>query len=62
MKILILGAGSGGISTSARLRKQLPSAEITVVDPSEFHFYQPLWTLVGAGVVSKEKTKRPMHR
>jgi sulfide:quinone oxidoreductase len=33
---------------------------MTIVDPASEHFYQPLWTLAGAGVVDKEKTKKPM--
>lgn len=59
-KVLIIGAGSGGISVAARLRKNLAPGEIAVIDPAENHFYQPLWTLVGAGIVAKEKTKKPM--
>lgn len=59
-KVLILGAGSGGISAAARLKKHISASEIAVIEPAQFHFYQPLWTLVGAGVVNKEKTKKPM--
>ncbi|MEK6772944.1 MAG: FAD/NAD(P)-binding oxidoreductase [Bdellovibrionota bacterium] len=59
-KVLILGAGSGGVSIAARMKKQINAKEIGIVEPADFHFYQPLWTLVGAGVVAKEKTKRPM--
>ncbi len=60
-KVLILGGGSGGISVAARLARQFQSSDIAIVDPSEDHFYQPLWTLVGAGVVPKEKTRRRMQ-
>ncbi len=59
-KVLILGAGSGGVSIAARMKKQMSAKEIGILEPADFHFYQPLWTLVGAGIVSKEKTKRPM--
>jgi sulfide:quinone oxidoreductase len=61
-EILIVGAGSAGISVAARLRKAHPPAEVTILDPSTRHYYQPLWTLVGAGVVSKEKTVREQER
>jgi sulfide:quinone oxidoreductase len=27
-----------------------------IIDPSEYHYYQPAWTLVGAGCYSHEKT------
>jgi sulfide:quinone oxidoreductase len=59
-KVLILGAGSGGVSVAARLKKQMSAQDIGIIEPSEYHFYQPLWTLVGAGLVPKEKTKKPM--
>ncbi len=59
-KILILGAGSGGISVAARLKQSNRAEDIAVIDPAEFHYYQPLWTLVGAGIVKKEATKKPM--
>ena len=56
--VLILGAGSGGISVASRLRRKLGAGKVAVVDPAEFHYYQPLWTLVGAGVVRKEVTQK----
>jgi sulfide:quinone oxidoreductase len=59
-KILILGGGSAGISVAARLRKKLSSKDfdLAIVEPSATHDYQPLWTLVGAGVCKKEETRR----
>lgn len=59
-KVLILGAGSGGVSVAARLRREMQALEIGIIEPAGDHFYQPLWTLVGAGLVKKEKTKKPM--
>ncbi|MES3037634.1 MAG: FAD/NAD(P)-binding oxidoreductase [Bdellovibrionota bacterium] len=59
-KVLILGAGSGGVSVAARLKKLMSAKEIGIIEPSNFHYYQPLWTLVGAGIVQKEKTEKPM--
>ena len=41
------------------MRKVLGPDQVAVMDAAETHFYQPLWTLVGAGVVSKESTRRP---
>ncbi len=57
-KILILGAGSGGISVAARLRKTFGASQVALIDPAQYHYYQPLWTLVGAGVVKKERSQR----
>ena len=59
-KVLILGAGSGGISVASRLKNKISVSDIAIIEPAKFHYYQPLWTLVGAGVVKKEKTRKPM--
>jgi sulfide:quinone oxidoreductase len=32
---------------------------VAILEPSEKHYYQPLWTLVGGGVFDKEITERP---
>jgi len=56
--VLIVGGGAAGLSVAARLRRIAPQLGVSVVEPSQRHFYQPLWTLVGAGVLAKEKTVR----
>lgn len=58
-QIVIVGGGSGGVTVAARLKRALRRPDIAIVEPSGTHYYQPLWTLVGAGVVSKEVTARP---
>ncbi|MTG98697.1 MULTISPECIES: FAD/NAD(P)-binding oxidoreductase [Myroides] len=57
-QILIIGAGTAGIMTAAQLKKKDSSLEIAIIDPSEKHYYQPAFTLVGAGVYDKQKTIR----
>lgn len=57
-KILILGGGSGGISLAASLITNIDPRDITIVEPSEHHYYQPLWTLAGAGLVNKKSTQK----
>ena len=49
-RIVIVGGGTGGITVAARLRKSMRRAEVTIIEPSSKHYYQPLWTLVGGGV------------
>ena len=57
-QIVIIGGGSGGISVASRLKRQLKNADIAIVEPNEKHYYQPYWTLVGAGIVPKEASER----
>jgi sulfide:quinone oxidoreductase len=57
-RILILGGGTAGITVAARLRRAAARLDIGIVEPSESHFYQPLWTLVGAGVFPPEASRR----
>lgn len=61
-QFVIIGGGSGGITVAARLKRRLPGADITVIEPSDKHYYQPFWTLVGAGIVPKEASERPEER
>lgn len=48
-KIVIVGGGTAGVGVAAMLRKS-GMKNVTVIDPSDRHYYQPLWTLVGAGI------------
>ncbi len=57
--IVIVGGGTGGIMTASRLLKE-KDLKITVLEPAEYHYYQPAWTLVGANAYDFEKTKRKM--
>jgi sulfide:quinone oxidoreductase len=56
--VLIVGGGAAGIATATSLRKRSPSLSIAIIDPAQEHYYQPGWTMVGAGVFSAEQTRR----
>jgi sulfide:quinone oxidoreductase len=58
-KVIIIGGGSAGISVAARLRR-FGDCDVTLVEPSSTHYYQPAWTLVGGGVIAREQTARAM--
>lgn len=58
--VVVIGAGTGGIMTAAQIKNQKRDASIAIIDPAETHFYQPAWTLVGAGAYDYNKTGRPM--
>ncbi|WP_170163427.1 NAD(P)/FAD-dependent oxidoreductase [Brevibacillus gelatini] len=59
-KLVIVGGGSAGITVAAQLLRKARelSGQIAIVDDAAKHYYQPLWTLAGAGVVSREVTER----
>lgn len=58
-RIVIVGGGAAGLGVAARLLRA-GCQDVTIVEPSDRHYYQPLWTLVGAGVLGREKSARPM--
>jgi sulfide:quinone oxidoreductase len=57
-----LGGGTAGITVAARLRRADAGLDVAVVEPSTDHWYQPLWTLVGAGVATVDETRRDEAR
>lgn len=59
-QIVIVGGGAGGLATAASLLKRDPSLDIAIIEPSESHYYQPGWTLVGGGVFEQAQTRRSM--
>ena len=56
--VLIVGGGTAGISTAARLSQLADAPTIGLIEPSTKHYYQPIWTLVGGGVFPKEISER----
>ena len=57
-QILIIGGGNAGISAAAQLLRKRSNLEIAIIEPSDRHFYQPAWTLVGGGVFNIHDTIR----
>lgn len=61
-KFLIVGGGSAGVTVAARLCRAGQGGQVGIIEPSEKHYYQPLWTLVGAGILRREETERDEAR
>ncbi|MEZ5572730.1 MAG: TIGR01244 family sulfur transferase [Halioglobus sp.] len=59
-QILIVGAGAAGIAAAASLLARVKNLSIGIIDPAEVHYYQPGWTLVGAGIFQQRDTVKTM--
>ncbi|MGE4221296.1 MAG: FAD-dependent oxidoreductase, partial [Alphaproteobacteria bacterium] len=58
-QVLIVGGGSAGITVAASLRKRSPNLDVSIVEPADRHYYQPAFSLVGAGEYDVKDTWRP---
>ena len=58
--VVIVGGGTAGITVASSLSRRANSGEvdITLIEPSTEHYYQPALTLVGAGVSSLGSIRR----
>jgi sulfide:quinone oxidoreductase len=57
-QIIIVGGGNAGLSIASQLLLKQSNLNIAIIEPSEKHYYQPAWTLVGAGAYDIKKTVR----
>jgi len=55
-KVVVVGGGTAGMAISHQLLRtsKFTQNDIAIVDPAEWHHYQPGWTLVGGGLKRKE--------
>lgn len=59
IQVLIVGGGAAGISVAASLKRRAgPGIDIAIIEPAEEHYYQPAFTLVGAGAYAAARTRR----
>jgi sulfide:quinone oxidoreductase len=58
--IVIVGGGAAGIAVASSLLARKADLDIAIIDPAEVHYYQPGWTMVGAGVFQAATTARTM--
>jgi len=59
-QVLIIGGGTAGIMVASQLKRKSPSLDIALIEPSDKHYYQPAWTLVGANAYKFDNTVKPM--
>ncbi len=60
-RVVIVGGGAAGVTVAARLARAAPD-DVALIEPSDRHYYQPLWTLVGGGVVPATASVRAEAR
>lgn len=56
--VVIVGGGAGGLAVAAALQRKQPGLDIAIIEPSDKHYYQPGWTLVGGGSMTAAETER----
>ena len=56
--ILIIGGGAAGVSVANNMRRQNAKIDISIIEPSEKHYYQPGFTIVGGGAYTLKQTLR----
>lgn len=55
-----MGGGTAGITTAAQLKRKHRDLDVAIVEPSDVHYYQPLWTLVGGGLFRVSDSQKPL--
>ncbi|MCH2534511.1 MAG: NAD(P)/FAD-dependent oxidoreductase [Bdellovibrionales bacterium] len=61
-KVVIIGAGTAGLSVLKNLHRRRKDLQLTIIEPQETHYYQPLWTLVSGGIFPFSKSSQPMSK
>ncbi|MGB7299402.1 MAG: TIGR01244 family sulfur transferase [Burkholderiaceae bacterium] len=56
--VVIVGGGSAGIAAAASLLDRSPELDVAIIEPGDVHYYQPGWTMVGAGIFESATTAR----
>ena len=58
--VVIVGAGAAGVACASSLLARKSDLDVAVIDPADIHYYQPGWTMVGAGVFDATVTVHTM--
>jgi sulfide:quinone oxidoreductase len=56
--LLIVGGGAAGVSVANNMLRQNAAIDIGLIEPSEKHYYQPGFTIIGGGEYTLKETTR----
>ncbi|OQK17578.1 pyridine nucleotide-disulfide oxidoreductase [Methyloprofundus sedimenti] len=56
--ILIVGGGAAGVSTANNMRRKNATIDIALIEPSEKHYYQPGFTIIGGGAYTLKRASK----
>jgi sulfide:quinone oxidoreductase len=54
--LLIVGGGAAGVSVANNIRRLNDKIDIAIIEPSEKHYYQPGFTIIGGGAYTMKQT------
>ena len=57
-QVVVIGGGNAGLSAAAHMLLKNSKLSVAIIEPSEKHYYQPAWTLVGGGAFNIKHTER----
>ncbi|RNA43059.1 sulfide:quinone mitochondrial [Brachionus plicatilis] len=61
-KLVVVGGGGAGLNISSRFVRKLGKTNVAIIEPSEWHLYQPGWTLAAGGVKNPDSFRRPQSK
>ena len=56
--VLIVGGGAAGVSLANNMHRKNAEIDIAIIEPSEKHYYQPGFTIIGGGAYTLKKATR----
>ena len=56
--ILIVGGGAAGVSVANNMRRKNATIDIALIEPSEKHYYQPGFTIIGGGAYTLKRATK----
>ncbi|XP_065884584.1 sulfide:quinone oxidoreductase, mitochondrial-like [Dysidea avara] len=61
-RFVVAGGGAGGLAIASSLARKYGDGNVAVIEPSDVHYYQPMWTLVGGGEKTLQDSAKEMSK